>query len=87
MHILPDDTKCIYSILHAYEPIIHTRALRRINDSLIRNDLSLQPAEFWEGKRVIEMEKSRPVWFNKNLLQKTTQPAAKTTEVKPTNLG
>lgn len=47
----------------------------------------LQPAELWEGKRVIEMEKPRPVWFNKNLLQKTTQPAAKTTEVKPTNLG
>ncbi|XP_031633494.1 39S ribosomal protein L32, mitochondrial [Contarinia nasturtii] len=46
-----------------------------------------KPAEFWEGKRVIEMEKPRPTWFSKNLLQKTTQPAAKTTEVKPTNLG
>lgn len=59
-----------------------------INDSpKIYQNNSLQPTEFWEGKRVIEMEKSRPVWFNKNLLQKTTQPAAKTTEVKPTNLG
>ncbi|XP_055321630.1 39S ribosomal protein L32, mitochondrial [Sitodiplosis mosellana] len=46
-----------------------------------------KPAEFWEGKRVVEMEKPRPTWFSKNLLQKTTQPAAKTTEVKPTNLG
>lgn len=46
-----------------------------------------KPAEFWEGKRVIEMEKPRPLWFNKNLLQKTTQPAATTKEVKPTDLG
>lgn len=43
--------------------------------------------EFWEGKRVVEMEKSRPLWFSKNLLEKTTQPAATTKEVKPTDLG
>lgn len=46
-----------------------------------------QPAEDWEGKRVIELEKQRPVWFSKNLLQKTTQPPATTKEVKPTDLG
>ncbi|KAL1375641.1 hypothetical protein pipiens_017384 [Culex pipiens pipiens] len=34
-----------------------------------------QPAEFWQGKRIVEMEKSRPVWFGKNLLQRSTQPA------------
>lgn len=69
-------------------PDLTSNALRALTtDSLIRNDSSFQPAEFWEGKRVVEMQKSRPVWFNKNLLQKTTQPAAKTTEVKPTNLG
>lgn len=54
-----------------------------------------QPAEFWNGRRIIEMEKPRPQWFSKNLLQKTTQPNADTKEVeisstielKPTNLG
>lgn len=74
---------------HAY---VRCVPIARITNALMTHKLqtiyfSLQPTEFWEGKRVIEMEKSRPVWFNKNLLQKTTQPAAKTTEVKPTNLG
>ncbi|CRK89973.1 CLUMA_CG003701, isoform A [Clunio marinus] len=43
--------------------------------------------EFWEGKRIVEMEKPRPQWFSKNLLQKTTQPNATTKEVKPEELG
>ncbi|XP_058834867.1 large ribosomal subunit protein bL32m [Topomyia yanbarensis] len=41
-----------------------------------------QSEEYWMGKRIVEMEKSRPVWFGKNLLQRSTeeqQPA----EVKP----
>lgn len=54
-----------------------------------------KPVEFWNGKRIIEMEKPRPQWFSKNLLQKSTQPNAETKEVevsstielKPTNLG
>lgn len=46
-----------------------------------------QPQEFWQGKRIVEMPKARPAWFSKNLLQKTTQPAATTKEVKPTDLG
>lgn len=46
-----------------------------------------QPAEFWQGKRIVEMEKPRPMWFGKNLLQKTTQPLATTKEVKPNDLG
>ncbi|XP_067619432.1 large ribosomal subunit protein bL32m [Eurosta solidaginis] len=38
--------------------------------------------------RVVEMEKPRPVWFSKNLLQKTTaEPENTTKEVKPSNLG
>jgi len=44
-------------------------------------------AEFWKGKRIVEMEKPRPMWFSKNLLQKTTQPNATTTEIKPEELG
>uniref|UniRef100_A0A182T129 Alpha-ketoglutarate-dependent dioxygenase AlkB-like domain-containing protein n=1 Tax=Anopheles maculatus TaxID=74869 RepID=A0A182T129_9DIPT len=43
-----------------------------------------QPAEFWEGKRIVEMEKPRPTWFSKNLLQKSTQPSApEPDELKP----
>ncbi|XP_062533967.1 large ribosomal subunit protein bL32m-like [Armigeres subalbatus] len=42
-----------------------------------------QPEEFWQGKRIVEMEKSRPVWFSKNLLQRTTQQSTDTVEVKP----
>lgn len=46
-----------------------------------------QSEEFWKGKRIVEMEKPRPNWFSKNLLQKTTQPNASTKEVKPDELG
>lgn len=37
--------------------------------------------------RIVEMEKPRPVWFSKNLMQKTTAQPADTKEVKPSNLG
>lgn len=46
-----------------------------------------QSEEFWKGKRIVEMEKPRPMWFSKNLMQKTTQPNATTKEVKPDELG
>ncbi|XP_055371696.1 39S ribosomal protein L32, mitochondrial [Condylostylus longicornis] len=43
--------------------------------------------EFLENKRIIEMKKPRPMWFSKNLLQKSTQKTATTKEVKPSDLG
>lgn len=43
--------------------------------------------EFFEGKRIVEMKKSRPTWFSKNLLQGTTQKPAETKDVKPSDLG
>jgi large subunit ribosomal protein L32 len=43
--------------------------------------------EFWNGKRIIEMDKPRPMWFGKNLLQKSTQGNADTKSVKPDELG
>lgn len=46
-----------------------------------------QPQEFWNDKRVVEIARPRPAWFSKNLMQKTTQPAATTKEVKPNDLG
>lgn len=47
-----------------------------------------KPLEFWEGKRIVEMKKSRPNWFSKNLLQQTTQKPATTSDViKPSQLG
>ncbi|XP_063705278.1 large ribosomal subunit protein bL32m [Culicoides brevitarsis] len=45
-----------------------------------------QPDEFWRGKRIIEMEKPRPKWFSKNLMQKSTQKPATTAAVKPDEL-
>lgn len=49
--------------------------------------IHLQPQEFWQGKRVIEMKKERPKWFSKNLLQKTTQAPSESKDVKPTDLA
>lgn len=46
-----------------------------------------QPSEFWEGKRIVEINKQRPSWFSKNLLQKTTQGPATTKDIKPSDLG
>lgn len=46
-----------------------------------------KPDEFWKGKRVVEMDKSRPKWFSKNLMQKSTQQPATTGTVKPDELG
>ncbi|PNF34096.1 39S ribosomal protein L32, mitochondrial [Cryptotermes secundus] len=46
-----------------------------------------QPAEFWKGKRVIEMKKERPSWFSKNLLEKSTVQPSSGGDVKPTELA
>ncbi|XP_065157923.1 large ribosomal subunit protein bL32m [Atheta coriaria] len=46
-----------------------------------------KPAEFWKGKRIVEMETTRPAWFSKNLTEKTTQQPATTKDVKPNQLG
>lgn len=51
------------------------------------NSFFSQSSDFWNGKRIVEMNKPRPLWFSKNLLQKTTQKAATTKEVKPSDLG
>ncbi|XP_060525927.1 large ribosomal subunit protein bL32m [Cylas formicarius] len=46
-----------------------------------------KPDEFWQGKRIVEMQKPRPAWFSQNLLQKSTQKPADTNDVKPSELG
>lgn len=33
------------------------------------------------------MEKTRPVWFSKNLMQKSTQKPATTKDIKPSDLA
>ncbi|XKL59205.1 hypothetical protein PGB90_000221 [Kerria lacca] len=43
--------------------------------------------EFWKDKRIVEMPVERPVWFSKNLLQKSTTTTSDTNEIKPDNLG
>jgi len=47
----------------------------------------IKPAEYFEGKRIVEMKKPRPEWFSKNLLQQTTQQPATIKDVKPSDLG
>ncbi|KFB40229.1 AGAP000759-PA-like protein [Anopheles sinensis] len=42
-----------------------------------------QPDEFWQGKRIVEMEKPRPMWFGKNLLQRSTHSTPEPDELKP----
>ena len=62
---------------------------------LYEGEQQKEPADFWNGRRIIEMPKPRPMWFSKNLMQRTTQPNADTSEVeevttinlKPSNLG
>lgn len=47
-----------------------------------------KPSEMWQGKRIVEMKKPRPLWFSKNLTEKTSAAAGVTaTEVKPTDLS
>lgn len=60
---------------------------KRTTTNFFLNDLFPQPPEFWNGKRIVEMNKPRPAWFSKNLLQKTTQKPATTKNVKPTDLA
>lgn len=44
--------------------------------------------EMWQGKRIVEMKRPRPLWFSKNLTEKSTQaPSVTATEVKPTDLS
>nr|CAG4642187.1 EOG090X0IGM [Eurycercus lamellatus] len=47
--------------------------------------------EFFQGKRIVEMNKPRPHWFSKNLLQKTgpvtEQGNSEASAIKPHDLG
>ncbi|TMW50639.1 hypothetical protein DOY81_004298 [Sarcophaga bullata] len=54
---------------------------------LYEGERTEQPTEFLNGKRIVEMPKPRPVWFTKNLLQKTTQQPSDSKEVKPNDLA
>lgn len=54
---------------------------------LYEGERSEQPTESLNGKRIVEMPKPRPIWFTKNLLQKTTQQPSDSKEVKPNDLA
>ncbi|XP_034661210.1 39S ribosomal protein L32, mitochondrial [Drosophila subobscura] len=54
---------------------------------LYEGEKAEQTAENLEGKRIVEMKKPRPMWFTKNLLQKSTQPLSESKEVKPSDLA
>ncbi|EZA48062.1 hypothetical protein DMN91_005960 [Ooceraea biroi] len=43
--------------------------------------------EFWKNQRIVEMPKKRPAWFNRNLLEPTTQEPSDGKDVKPTHLA
>lgn len=54
---------------------------------LYDGERSTEPSETFNGKRIVEMPKARPLWFTKNLLQKTTQQSSDSKEVKPNDLA
>ncbi|XP_030559783.1 39S ribosomal protein L32, mitochondrial [Drosophila novamexicana] len=54
---------------------------------LYAGETAEQATDAISGKRIIEMKKPRPMWFTKNLLQKSTQQSSETKEVKPSNLA
>lgn len=54
---------------------------------LYEGEKSDQTADELKGKRIVEMQKPRPMWFTKNLLQKSTQQSSDTKEVKPSELA
>ncbi|ALC47960.1 mRpL32 [Drosophila busckii] len=54
---------------------------------LYEGEKSTQTADELKGKRIVEMKKPRPMWFTKNLLQKSTQQLSEAREVKPSDLG
>lgn len=54
---------------------------------LYEGEKSDQTTDELKGKRIVEMQKPRPMWFTKNLLQKSTQQSSDTKEVKPSELA
>ncbi|XP_026293577.1 39S ribosomal protein L32, mitochondrial [Frankliniella occidentalis] len=85
---------------HCYSKVI--QETKEISDK-IQETLKLEPIEkdvivlyendkvspeFFEGKRIVEMEKPRPQWFSSNLMQPSTQePDEDAKEVKPKDLA
>ena len=85
---------------HCYHKVI--KETREISDK-IQETLKLEPVEkdvivlyendqpspeFFEGKRIVEMQKPRPAWFASNLMQSSTQqPDEEATEVKPKDVA
>lgn len=45
-----------------------------------------QQPEIVNGKRIVEMKKPRPMWFSKNLIQKSTQQNTANKPIKPDDL-
>lgn len=87
-----DETKAIQ------EKILDKLKLNPIEHDVVvlyEGEKEKKDEEFWNGRRIVELEKPRPSFFSKNLLQKTTQGNAETSEIghvdtvnlKPENLG
>lgn len=41
----------------------------------------------FQGKRIVEIDKERPAWFSKNLMEKSTAGTSDCVDVKPTELA
>ncbi|EDX15107.1 39S ribosomal protein L32, mitochondrial [Drosophila simulans] len=54
---------------------------------LYEGEKAEQSTDDLKNKRIVEMKKPRPMWFTKNLLQKSTQQLSETKEVKPSDLA
>nr|XP_018914969.1 PREDICTED: 39S ribosomal protein L32, mitochondrial [Bemisia tabaci] len=54
---------------------------------LYKGEKEQQPSEYWQGKRIVEIDKERPAWFSKNLMEKSTAGTSDCVDVKPTELA
>lgn len=77
------ETRIIQKEINAklgYEP-------RNQEVELFYADDERSPDDMDKNKKIIEIERKRPAWFTKNLLQRVNVPATTTTEVNPSDLG
>ncbi|XP_025408450.1 39S ribosomal protein L32, mitochondrial [Sipha flava] len=54
---------------------------------LYKGEKTKKPEEFWKGKRIVELKREKPVWFCRNLLQRTTIGNSDCKDVKPSELA
>ncbi|XP_015522607.1 large ribosomal subunit protein bL32m [Neodiprion pinetum] len=54
---------------------------------LYDGEKSEEMVDYWKNKKIVEVPRKRPNWFQKNLLQRTTEVPSDSKEVEPTHLA